>query len=92
MVDITKNVSEGTLELPSVSAPGTTTDKLYNEGGVLTFDGVSLEGGGGAVTGIADTDGDTSIETETSDDDFIRFDTGDTPVGYPAAANVMTLA
>ena len=42
---------------------------------------------------IIDTDGDTSVNVEAAaDDDTIRFNTGASPVGFPAATNTMTLA
>ena len=36
------------------SAPTTTTQRLYSLNGVLTFDGVSLEAGGGGGAGTLD--------------------------------------
>ena len=54
MADIINNAGEGTVLLPSVSAPSDTTNKLYNESGVLTFDGISLEGGGGGLSNIVE--------------------------------------
>ena len=32
--------------------PGSTTNKLYNDGGTLKFNGSSIGGGGGSATGI----------------------------------------
>lgn len=46
-----------------------------------------------ATNAIVDADGDTSVDVESAaDDDTIRFDTGDSPVGFPASTNTMTLA
>ncbi|KKM79173.1 hypothetical protein LCGC14_1352580 [marine sediment metagenome] len=46
-----------------------------------------------AGTIINDADGDTAIDVEdTVDEDIIRFDTGETPVGYGAVVDIMTLA
>jgi hypothetical protein len=92
MADIINNAGEGTVGLPQVSAPTSTTDKLYNVSGALTWNGTDLTAGGGTPTGIEDADGDTSIETDTSDDDFIRFDTGQAPVGFPGNTNTVTIA
>jgi len=46
MAEIVKNLSEGSIELPQVTAPGTTTDKLYNVAGALTFNGTDISAGG----------------------------------------------
>ena len=47
----------------------------------------------GAAMGICDADNDTCVKTEEApDEDIIRFQTGDTPVGYPAVVDIMTLA
>ena len=44
-------------------------------------------------TTMNDADGDTAIHVEeAADEDIIRFDTGDTPAGYGAVADIMTLA
>ncbi len=64
---------------------------------VLTSNGAGAEPTfqaipGGTSVNILDADGDTSITTENSaDEDLIRFDTGDTPIGFPAASDVMVL-
>jgi len=78
MAEIINNAGESTVTLPSVSAPSDTTDKLYNESGVLTFDGVSLEGGGGGGgTSIEDADTNTKVDVEEgADDNTIRMDVG----------------
>ena len=55
MAEIIKNLSEGSIELPQVSAPGTTTDKLYNVGGALTFNGTDISAGGGIADIVEDT-------------------------------------
>ena len=47
----------------------------------------------GAAMGICDADNDTCVLTEEApDEDVIRFDTGDTPIGYPSVTDIMTLA
>jgi hypothetical protein len=40
---------DGGLEIPS-NVPSTTTNKLYNDGGTLTFNGSAVGGGGGSYT------------------------------------------
>ena len=42
----------GVVRLAQTSAPGTTTDKLYNVGGVLKWNGATLGGSSGWSTGI----------------------------------------
>ena len=42
MADLRKNLGEDTITLPSTSAPSVTTNKLYNEGGAITWDGTDL--------------------------------------------------
>jgi hypothetical protein len=48
------------IVIASTSAPADTTNKLYNDSGVLYFDGVSLEGASGASDKIEE--GNTSVE------------------------------
>lgn len=55
MAEVITNLSEGSIELPQVTAPGTTTDKLYNVGGALTFAGGTI-----TANGIANVIEDTS--------------------------------
>ena len=42
---------DGGLVLPDVDVPDTTTNKLYNDGGTLTFNGSAVGGGGGLAVG-----------------------------------------
>lgn len=46
------NMTGNILEIASGSAPGTTTNKLYNAGGNLYFNGTQLNGGGGSAAEI----------------------------------------
>jgi len=62
-VSITPKGNAG-IVLPSTSPPAVTTNKLYNNAGVLTFDGVSLESGGGDFTGPG----------SSTDNAIVRFD------------------
>ena len=49
--------------------------------------------GGGTGDAITDADGDTRVRVEASaDEDVIRFDVGDTPAGFNAVSNILTLA
>jgi len=52
------------IVIASTSPPAVTTNKLYNNAGVLTFDGVSLESGGGDFTGPG----------SSTDNAIVRFD------------------
>ena len=45
MADLRKNLGEDTVELPSTSAPSVVTNKLYNVGGALTWNGTDLTAG-----------------------------------------------
>ena len=59
----TDTIMTGALTVP-VYTPGTTTNKLYNIGGSLYFNGSILAGGGGGATNIDGlTDGDTTSGT-----------------------------
>ena len=49
------------------SVPSTTTNKLYNDGGTLTFNGSAVGGGGGAVSAVANG-ADNRIATFSSSD------------------------
>lgn len=56
-------------------------------------DSVTFAAVGGAVSSIFDADADTGIQVEESaDDDTVRIDVGDTPAGYGAVADILTLA
>lgn len=48
LIKITDEGSVGSITIPSGSAPSSTSNKLYNEGGTLKFNGSSLGSGGGA--------------------------------------------
>ena len=57
-----------------MTSPGTTTDRLYNSGGNLYWNGIQLDAGGVTLDSISDADGDTKIMVEkTTDEDIIRF-------------------
>ena len=61
-----------------------------------TLTGQELADGVSAIIGLAsslaDADGDTRMQVEeAADEDIIRFDVGDTPTGYGAVADVMTV-
>ena len=48
-------VENSPLKLQQISAPSTTTDKLYNVGGTLTWNGTALGSGGASnLTGLSD--------------------------------------
>lgn len=71
--------SEGAVKFPQVSAPSTTTDKLYNVGGTLTWNGTAIGGGGVDTSG---TPADNQIAVFT-DADTIEGSSGFTYVtGY----------
>jgi len=56
----------GSITLPSGSAPSTTTNKLYNEGGTLKFNGSDIGAGSGSSGGW--TDSGTKIYNTTLTD------------------------
>ena len=60
----------GRIHLGQIEAPGTTTDKLYNVAGALTWNGtdISAGGGGGGISSIVTKTGDYTADT---DDDMI---------------------
>lgn len=89
MAEIINNAGENTVALPSVSAPSITTNKLYNESGVLMFDGVSLEG-----IGFEDANGNITISSTAtvpgaSADNNIAIGTGTTVSGTGADDNIV---
>ena len=95
MADIRKNLGEDTVLLPQTSAPSVVTDKMYNVGGNLFWNGIDISTTPAATT-LIDADGDTSVNVETAaDDDRIRFNTGsqDGSVinGYPANTDTMII-
>ena len=50
-------------------------------------------GATGSPDSLTDADGDTRIRLEASaDEDVIRFDTGDTPAGYSAQTDIVTIS
>jgi hypothetical protein len=63
-VTITPKGNAGVVLPNAAGAPAVTTNKLYQTGGVLYFDGISLEGGGGTISDVAYTragwNGDTT--------------------------------
>jgi hypothetical protein len=59
----------------ATSTPGDTINTLYNQNGILYFNGLAV-GSNVSSTALIDSDGDTSINIETSpDEDMIRFKT-----------------
>lgn len=83
----------GAINIVQSTAPLVTTDKLYNEGGALTWNGIDLTAGGGGGDSIVDADGDTSITTElNADEDLIRFNTGAGLTGYPLNTNTLIVS
>jgi len=55
----------GRLHMGQIAAPGTTTDKLYNVAGALTWNGTDLTaGGGGGISSIVTVTGDTTLDTD----------------------------
>jgi hypothetical protein len=58
----------GRLHMGQIAAPGTTTDKLYNVSGALTWNGTDLTAGGGGISSIVTK---TASYTATTDDDII---------------------
>jgi len=66
MADIRKNLGEDSITLPSTSAPSDTTNKLYNDGGTITFDGAALGSGSGDVTKVG-TPVDNQVGVWTGD-------------------------
>ncbi len=78
----------GSILLPSGSAPGTTTNKLYNESGTLKFNGAAIGSGSGSI-GINDlTDakwvGGSLFIGELAGANDDAQDNGNTAVGYNA--------
>ncbi len=76
MAEVIKNLSEGSIELPQVTAPGVVSDKLYNVGGALTFNGTDISAGGGIADVVDDTSPQLGGELDVNDFDI---------VGSPAA-------
>ena len=72
-----------TLTFPAADAAGALTS---DGGGNLSFVTPS-------TTNIIDADGDTKVDVEESaDEDIVRIDVGDTPAGFGAVPNILTLA
>ena len=58
----------GRIHLGQIAAPGTTTDKLYNVGGALTWNGTDISaGGGGGISSIRTETGATYTAATTDD-------------------------
>ncbi len=84
--------SAGAINIAQTTAPTSTTNKLYNVAGVLTWNGIDLTDSDDSNI-IVDADGDTQIQVEESaDEDKIRFDTGSNITGFPAQANALILS
>ncbi|KKM79174.1 hypothetical protein LCGC14_1352590, partial [marine sediment metagenome] len=87
-------------EFIALKAAGTTTTYTLtfpaaDTAGALTSDGAGNLSFAAAATPslLQDADGDTKVDVEEAgDDDIIRFDVGDTPTGFGAVADIMTLA
>nr|HPL93365.1 hypothetical protein [bacterium] len=61
--------NDGSVELGQISAPATTTNKLYNIAGSLYWNGVMIGAGGGGMSDrIQDLDNSTYIDVDTTDD------------------------
>jgi len=99
------NNGTGNYELvsPSTVANDIAIDDLTDvtitapaNGEVLTYNAGTWENspaGGGSSDEITDADNDTRIRVEAAaDDDTIRFDTGDSPVGYSAETDLLTIS
>jgi len=72
--------------LPNSDSTGTQA-LVSNGAGVLSWS--SLD----SAVLLSDADSDTQIQVEeNADEDIIRFDVGDSPAGYGAVADIMTLA
>jgi hypothetical protein len=64
----------GRIHLGQIAAPGTTTDKLYNVAGALTWNGTDISAGGGGGGGISSIRTETVDYTATTSDDMILCD------------------
>lgn len=74
-IAITPKGNAGIVLPNAAGAPADTTSKLYQTGGVLYFDGVSLEGTGGATTAL-DNLASVAINTSLVSDTDITDDLG----------------
>ncbi|MCP3684640.1 MAG: hypothetical protein GY861_18390 [bacterium] len=73
-ITITPKGNAGIVLPDAAGAPGTTTNKLYQTGGVLYFDGVSLEGAGGAsaaLDNLASVAINTTLVSDTDNTDAL---------------------
>lgn len=61
------------LELTSISAPSPTTNRLYNEGGTLKFNGTALGGGGGTNYSIISWEIIAFNSTVAAGRDVVKF-------------------
>jgi len=83
-------IANGTTLIPI--GVGADTEVLTADSGEATGVRWAAAGGGGG-TSIIDADADTKVDVEeTADEDIVRIDTGDTPAGYGAVPNILTLA
>jgi len=61
--------NDGSVGLAQITAPGVTTDKLYNVAGSLYWNGVMIGAGGAGMSDrIQDLDNTTFIDVDTTDD------------------------
>jgi len=54
--------SSGAIVIPSQTAPTVTTDKLYNDGGTITWNGIDLTASGAAASDLATSGADVNID------------------------------
>ncbi len=54
--------SAGAIVIPSQTAPTVTTDKLYNDGGTITWNGIDLTASGAAASDLATSGADVNID------------------------------
>ena len=54
--------STGAIVIPSQTVPTVTTDKLYNDGGTITWNGIDLTASGAAASDLATTGADVNID------------------------------
>lgn len=71
---------KGSITLPAMSAaPSNTSNKLYNDGGTLKFNGSSL--GGGSGTGVSEIDDLTDAKYDGASSIFLGADAGSQNTG-----------
>ena len=86
-----------TLDAASVTTSYSLIFPAADAAGALTSDGSGnlsfVVPSTAAADEVVDADNDTQIQVEeAADEDIIRFDTGDSPAGYGAVANILTIA